>query len=170
MHHKPLNPETSVISILPPLSSNCPTYRIVENFHWVQIFVMFMDLLPRELKPRENELRWKLMMSLMMMKLMMCVHRVPMWTRWFSTVCRLNGCYKEESAFCCTKYQWNVRDGPKMLHQLVGVWSEHPAFCENKNPENFFRRVGTLFQENMHQRKFLAIQYLARNYAQPPSE
>ena len=56
-----------------------------------------------------------------------------------------------------------VRDGPKMSHQLVGVWSEHPAFCENKNPENFFWRVSTLFHENLHQRKFPAIQYLARN-------
>ena len=37
-----------------------------------------------------------------------CVHRVPMWARWLSTVClpsSLNGCYKEESASYCTKYQ-----------------------------------------------------------------
>ena len=26
-----------------------------------------------------------------------------------------------------------VRDGPKMSHQPVGVWSEHFAFRENKN-------------------------------------
>ena len=28
-----------------------------------------------------------------------------------------------------------VRDGSKMSHQPVGVWSECPVFCEN---ENFF--------------------------------
>ena len=48
--------------------------------------------------------------------------------------CPLNGCCKEGSDSYCTKYQ-PVGGSPKMSHQLVGVWSECPAFCENKTPE-----------------------------------
>ena len=31
-----------------------------------------------------------------------------------------------------------VRDGSKMSHKPVGVWSECFAFCKNKNRKNFF--------------------------------
>ena len=48
-----------------------------------------------------------------------------------------------------------VRDGPKMSHQLVGVWSERPAFCENRSQDAFPQKFAPA--------KIPAIWYLPRN-------
>ena len=62
-------------------------YRIAGNFRWVQMFVIFMDRpAPRKYKPRKSELSYKMEID----DIIMCLCRyklVPMWTRWFSTVC-----------------------------------------------------------------------------------
>ena len=139
-----------------------------------------------------------------------------MWTRWFSTVCPLNGCCKEESACHYTEYQricetlrtcceaeissaksnapvshlwwqsWYLRNCESLHTEgrlgrcCTGLLLRFVVQCrfayeawpstgrgvarasrirENKNRENFFWRIWTLFHENLHQRKFPAIRY-----------
>ena len=96
----------------------------------------------------KNELRWKLMMSLRVYVKYPCER-----DSFLESVCPLNGCCKEGSASYCTKYQ-PVGGDPKMSHQLVGVLSECPTFHGNKNCENFFWRVRTLFCENCTSENF----------------
>ena len=55
------------------------------------------------------------------------------------SVCPLNGCCKEfNQPPTVQNTNEPVRDSPKMSHQPVGVWSERPAFRENKNHEDLF--------------------------------
>ena len=52
-----------------------------------------------------------------------------------------------------------VRDTPKMSHQPVGVWSEGPAFRENKTVKISSEESGRFSAKNLHQRKFPTIWY-----------
>ena len=133
MHHKAWNPESSVLSILPQLSHNCPTYCIVGNFRWVQIFKIFADR-PTSMKIRTAK-KWT---EMEIDDVITCIRRVPMWTRWFSTVCLPSKWSLWRISLLLHKNTNKpVRDGPRMSHQLVGVWSEHPAFCENRSQDAF---------------------------------
>ena len=102
-------------------------YCIAGNFCWVQIFAIFIDLLPQI-----NELSWKLMTSL-------CAYRlVSVWTRRFSTVCLLNGCYKEESTCYYTKHQWTCKRHSKVVEVEI---SSAESFCSTSQ---FLARDGSL--------------------------
>ena len=103
-------------------------YRIAGNFRWVQIFAIFADR-PASAKIKTTK-RWKLMTSLRAYVEYRCEHDGSL-----QSVGPLNGCCKEESASYCTKYQQNRK---RSSEDVVGVWSERPAFRENKNRENFF--------------------------------
>ena len=111
-----------------PVAVYCTvSYHIYSGkFSLGAIFAIFMD------RPASANIKAAIKWTKMEINdIITCVHRVPMWARWLSTVClssSLNGCYKEESASYCTKYYKLVRNGPKMSHQPVGVWSECPAF------------------------------------------
>ena len=116
---------------------------------WVQIFVIFADRpASMKIKTMKNELRWKLMMSLHAYIVYQCERDGSQ-----QSVCHLNGCYKEESASCRTKYQQNRKRWSEDVAS-TGRGVVRASCIPRKKPENFFWRVRTVFCENLRQQKF----------------
>ena len=110
-----------------------PKVCIAGNFRRGQIFAIFVD------RPASAKI-WT-SKKLILMTSLVGTSSTHVNEMVLYTVCPLNGCCKEDQPPTVRNTNEPVRNAPKIS---VGVWSERPAFRENKNCENFFWRVWRL--------------------------